>query len=189
VAAFGFDIRALNSFARTAADARNQLFTAPRRGDVEKALRHIQRGRQCVQRQYDVIDRLNIRGLSTDEAERLLDWLKEMQLTFVNDYKQLLRKGQEALEAAGCVDPTTESDSDLQTASRHARWARECVRQQYEVIENLRLRSLPTEEAERGLSWFLETQRGFEDDYKRLLSEGQERLRAAGYIDPMPTWG
>jgi hypothetical protein len=148
--------------------------------NIRVDLRHVRTGRECLKRQYGVIERLRLRRLPTGEAERILGWLEEMQRVFENDYKRLLSEGQGRLRAANYVDPTANSYSNIRAALRHARWARECVRRQYEIIEDLRLRRLPTDEAERGLSWFLQMQHAFEDDYKRLLREGQERLRRAG---------
>jgi hypothetical protein len=153
--------------------------------NIQLALRHVHTGRDCLKRQYGVIEKLRAQRLPTDEAERILRWLEEMQRAFEDDYKRLLSEGQERLRAANYVDPTANSDSNILAALRHARWARECLRRQYEVIEDLRLRRLPTGEAERGLSWFLEMQRTFEDGYKRLLSESRERASGAriGYSD------
>jgi hypothetical protein len=75
-------------------------------------------------------------------------------------------------------------ESNIRTALRHVRTGRECLNRQYDVIERLRLRGLPTDEAERALGWLLEMQRTFEDDYKCLLGDGYEKLQAAGYEDP-----
>jgi hypothetical protein len=83
-----------------------------RESDLRIALRHVQRGRECLKRQYEIIARLHAQGLPTVQAETVLDWLKETQLLFENDYKRLLDESQERLRRAGYEDPTADWPRD-----------------------------------------------------------------------------
>ena len=62
---------------------------------LRTALRHVQRGRKCIERQLDVIAGLRARGLPTEEAERVLTWLEAVQRAFENHYNHALLDGQE----------------------------------------------------------------------------------------------
>jgi hypothetical protein len=65
-----------------------------------------------------------------------------------------------------------EPDSELRMALRHVNTGRRCILRQADVIATLRGKDLPIEEAESVLHWLEETQRGFEDHYRKLLSDG-----------------
>jgi len=67
---------------------------------------------------------------------------------------------------------TVECESELRMALRHVRTGRSCILRQANVVAVLRDKSLPTEQAESVLRWLEETQRGFEDHYRKLLSDG-----------------
>jgi hypothetical protein len=79
-------------------------------------------------------------------------------------------------------------ESVLRIALRHVRGGRECLKRQHEAIERLHAQGLPTDQAEKVLDWLKETQIAFENGYKRLLAEAQERLSIAGYTDPIADW-
>jgi hypothetical protein len=80
----------------------------------------------------------------------------------------------------------TERDSQLRMALRHVQTGRGCIMRQQNVIASLRGKRLPTEEAEAVLHWLEETQRGFEEHYKKILSEGlagiEEGYKAIGIL-------
>jgi hypothetical protein len=69
---------------------------------LRMALRHLRGGGECIKRQYDVIERLRSRGLPTDQAEAVLQWLNDMQVEFEDDYKRILRDSEENF---GKLDP------------------------------------------------------------------------------------
>ena len=73
-------------------------------------------------------------------------------------------------------------------ALRHLRTGRNCIKPQYDVIEKLHLLGHPVDQAEDVLQWLQNTQRVFEKDCKRLLRAAEEKLRAAGYKDPLADW-
>jgi hypothetical protein len=79
--------------------------TTERETPLRMALRHVRGGRECIKRQYDVIERLRSHGLTTGQAEAVLQWLKDTQVEFENDYERMLRGGEEKLQEAGSVDP------------------------------------------------------------------------------------
>ena len=85
------------------------------------ALRHARQGRQCIERQLNIIATLRARGLPTDEAERVLLWLEEVQRSFENHYNRVLLDGRERIAqhktalAAKSAPPPPVSRLDRQT--------------------------------------------------------------------------
>lgn len=67
---------------------------------------------------------------------------------------------------------TVEPESELRSALRHVETGRRCITRQLDVIAALGGKGLPTEQAEAVLQWLEETQRGFEDHYRKVLSDG-----------------
>jgi hypothetical protein len=65
-----------------------------------------------------------------------------------------------------------EQESELRTALRHVRTGRNCLAQQQNVIATLRHKRPTDRTGEAVLGWLEETQRGFEDHYKKVLSDG-----------------
>ena len=77
-----------------------------RESHVRTSLRHVQKGRAIIRKQYEVIERLHASRLPTLEAENVLKWLKEVQRSFEESYGKVLEEGQERLRAKGYKDPT-----------------------------------------------------------------------------------
>jgi predicted transposase YdaD len=67
--------------------------TVARESEVRMALRHVQTGRRCIMRQLDVIATLRGKGLPTEQAEAVLQWLGEMQREFEQHYRDVLSDG------------------------------------------------------------------------------------------------
>jgi hypothetical protein len=65
---------------------------------LRMALRHVQEGRRCIQRQHGVISTLRDRGLPTGQAEDVLHALEETQRQFEDDYNDLLSGGLRRIE-------------------------------------------------------------------------------------------
>lgn len=84
--------------------------------------------------------------------------------------------------------PLEGKESHVRRALRHVREGVVLLKRQEEIIERLRARRLPTDEAEGVLVWLSERQIEFEAHYKLLMKNGYERLRAAGYKDPTANW-
>jgi hypothetical protein len=57
---------------------------------LRMALRHVQKGQECIGRQLRVLAALKGKGLPADQAERVLLWLEETQLQFEEHYRILL---------------------------------------------------------------------------------------------------
>jgi hypothetical protein len=49
---------------------------------------------------------LRAHDLSTEKAEEVLDWLRELQRDFEDHYKSLIREGNERSTATGARGPT-----------------------------------------------------------------------------------
>lgn len=67
--------------------------TVERESEVRMALRHVDTDRRCIMRQLDVIATLRGRGLPTEQAETVLQWLEETQSEFEQHYRRLLSDG------------------------------------------------------------------------------------------------
>ena len=66
--------------------------------ELRMALRHVQKGRECIGRQMRVLTGLRDKDLPTDEAERVLLWLEETQRQFEAHYRNLLDAGSRRIE-------------------------------------------------------------------------------------------
>ena len=66
--------------------------------ELRMALRHVQKGRECIRRQTRVLASLRDKGLPTDQAERVLVWLEETQRQFEEHYHNLLDGGSRLIE-------------------------------------------------------------------------------------------
>jgi hypothetical protein len=84
------------------------------------------------------------------------------------------------------LEMAVEGESELRMALRHVKTGRRCIMRQFNLIAVLRGKGLPTEEAETVLHWLEEVQRGFEDHYEKLLSEGLARNRMGRRGDTLP---
>ena len=62
----------------------------------------------------------------------------------------------------------------LRSALRHVDEGRRRVKKQQDIIEKLHLNGHPTQDAEDILSWLMNAQRQFEENYKKLLSVAQK---------------
>src|SRR5262249_13258233 len=82
---------------------------------------------------------------------------------------------------------TVECESELRMALRHVKTGRSCIMRQQNVIVTLRDKGLPTDQAEVVLQWLEEAQRGFEEHYKRVLSDGFQAIHRAQDLSPFPT--
>jgi hypothetical protein len=76
----------------------NQKMRTGRESELRMALRHVQQGRRCIERQLKVIATLRDRGLPIGQAEEVLRWLEEWQLEFEAHYYQVLSEGTSRLE-------------------------------------------------------------------------------------------
>jgi hypothetical protein len=79
----------------------------------------------------------------------------------------------------------TPPQSPLRSALRHVREGRARIKKQQALVETLRADGHNTEKAEEFLERFMTIQLEFEKHYRTLLAEGQEKLRASGYKDPL----
>jgi hypothetical protein len=66
--------------------------------ELRMALRHVREGQACIARQIRVLANLRENGLPTEQAERVLLWLKETQRQFEEHYRSLLAIGAERVE-------------------------------------------------------------------------------------------
>jgi hypothetical protein len=135
------------------------------------------------------IDRLRETDLlSAPDAQDRIDFL-EGAVGEIEHLRALLERQQTGAArtnaAVGAADVVAKR---IAAARRHVRRGRECVKRQYEVIERLHAHRRPTDQAERVLEGLMEAQQVFETDYRMMLVDAQERLRAAGYADPTASW-
>jgi hypothetical protein len=61
-----------------------------RESELRMALRHVKTGQGCIVRQHHVIGTLRDKGLPTEQAEIVLEWLEEAQRGFEDHYKKVL---------------------------------------------------------------------------------------------------
>jgi hypothetical protein len=89
--------------------------------EVLMALRHVQSGRRCIERQFGVIAALRSKDLATEQAEAVLEWLEETQRTFEDHYKKVLSDGLAAIDVAdSAFSPPPSLHPEANVGSGHA---------------------------------------------------------------------
>jgi len=84
----------------------------PKESLLRIALRHVQEGRARLRRQHELIEKLRLQGFPTEEAEGLLDYLRNTQGEFEEHYHKLLDDARQRLRLAGYKDPTEDWPRD-----------------------------------------------------------------------------
>jgi hypothetical protein len=62
--------------------------------ELRMALRHVRQGQACIARQMRVLATLRDKGLPTERAEQVLQWLEKTQGRFDEHYRILLNGGE-----------------------------------------------------------------------------------------------